>query len=62
MEVAVEKLWSVTVSDLQAWTYYTGLQAARYARETLLFVIYFRVLQSFWWGHVRCIRLELRTD
>ena len=38
MEVAVEKLWSVTVSDLQAWT---GLPAARYARETLLFFAYY---------------------
>ena len=38
MEAAVKKRWSVTVSDLQAWTYnYTGLPAARYAREILSF-------------------------
>ena len=41
MEAAVEKRWSVTVLDLQAWTciIYTGLPAERYARETLLFLL-----------------------
>ena len=40
MEAANEKRWSVTVSDLQAWTY-TGLPDARYALETLFFFFFF---------------------
>ena len=37
MEAAVEKRWSVTVSDL----YYTGLPDTRYALQTLLFFFFF---------------------
>ena len=38
MEAANEKRWSVTVSDLQAWTY-TGLPDARCVLETLLLLL-----------------------
>jgi len=65
MEAAAEKRWSVTVSDLNSgMDLYTGLPAARYARETLLFFSFFcfRVLRSFRWGHMQCVRLEWRTD
>ena len=36
MEAAVEKRWSVTVSDLQAWTYWTASYALC-ARNTFFF-------------------------
>ena len=43
MESAVKKRWSVAVSDLQAWTFiifiYWTASCARYARETLLFLL-----------------------
>ena len=60
MEAAVEKRWSVTVSDLQAWTYAAaGLPAARNARETrLLFSAYYGLLRG---GYMRCVRLEWWT-
>ena len=57
MEAAVQKRWSVTVSDLQAWTYiyiyiyiYTGVPAARYARETLVFFSLFLRTTNFFGG------------
>ena len=41
--------------------YYTGLPDECYALETL-FAFFFHVLWSFWQGHMRCVRLEWRTD
>ena len=64
MEAAVEKRWSVTVSDLQAWTYTILDCQMRTMREKHFFFSssFFRVLRSFWWGHLCCARLEWRTD
>ena len=54
MEAAVEKRWSVTVSDLQAWTYTIMDCQIRYALETLIFSYFSsRVLRSFWRGHMQ---------
>ena len=41
--------------------YYTGQPAVRCARETLFFFLFSRTT-VFWWGHMRCVRLEWRTD
>ena len=47
MEAAAEKRWSVTVSDLNSgMDLYTGLPAARYARETLLFLSFLFLFSS----------------
>ena len=47
MEAAAEKRWSVTVSDLNSgMDLYTGLPAARYARETLLFFSFLFLFSS----------------
>ena len=50
MEAAVEKRWSVTVSDLQAWTY-TILDCMLCARNTFFFLS-FSVYYSLFGGAV----------
>ena len=61
MEAAVEKRWSVTVSDLQAWSY-TKLdcQTTLCARNTSFFRPRTTVFLAG--PHAVCIRLEWRTD
>ena len=61
MEAAVEKRWSVTVSDLQAWSY-TKLdcQMTLCARNTSFFRPSTTVFLAG--PHAVCIRLEWRTD
>ena len=50
MEAAVEKRWSVTVSDLQAWTY------------TILDCLYCIVSSTSWLTRSRSLRVEDRIQ
>ena len=60
MEAAVEKRWSVTVSDLQVWTKRQLDCQLRAMREKhLFFSAYYGLLVG---GYMRCVRLEWRTE
>ena len=52
MEAAVEKRWSVTVSDLQAWTYILDCQlhAMREKHFCLSFLLLFSAYYGFFGG------------
>ena len=63
MEAAVEKRWSVTVSDLQAWTYtMLDCQMALCARNTSFFLLLFSAYYGLFGGATCGVRLEWRTD
>ena len=54
---------SIRPSGMDLYYIWTA-RCALCARNTSFFfsLFFFRVLRSFWRGHMRCVRLEWRTD